>query len=544
MTSRMNPPEGGAVVRMYCTGLGDCFLLGFSAPEPGTGGRTTYVLIDCGVWKGTSGATPWMRRIWQSIREEVGDQGLDLLVATHQHWDHLSGFAQAKDLFLDPALQVKQVWLPWTEDPEDLAAARMAKDRRLALRAAVAAAGRLRDRLDRDDPRLGSLDEVLKFAGHTPPGDEDARRDDEALFELGFGASPDLLLGAGPSTDDLLEIVRGKVDRPRYLRPSLRPLTLDEGQPPSPEGLRIYVLGPPLDPKYLGKDDPSSGPRSEVYLSGLAMNEEAALLAAAWTPDQPSDTERERRELAFPFDRWQRIPRQDAAASEHGAFFSLRYLDESPLAPDWRRIDADWLRAAEQLALNLDDHVNNTSLVLAFELGAGGPVLLFPGDAQVGSWLSWHELESVDGLTAESLLARTVLYKVGHHGSHNATLKDLGLRKMTDTANLVALLPVDEREARKPKGRNRDGWAMPYGKLLEDLIARTEGRVLRADRLPEKPAGLPDWTAAKDERWERFRRETAIGTVEVESDGEPSSRTLFLQYTVHPTGSPPRAGRP
>ncbi len=526
MTSRMEPPEGGAVVRMYCTGLGDCFLLGFRA----TGGRTSYVLIDCGVWKGTPGATAWMQRIWRDIRQEVGDQGLDLLVATHQHWDHLSGFSQAKELFLDPAFQVRQVWLPWTEDPEDRTAARLAEERRLAVRAAVAAAGALRGKLAADDPRLASLEEVLKFAGHTPPGDEDARREDEALLGLGFESSPDLLLGAGPSTDDLLEIVRGKVARPDYLRPSLAPRSLD-GVP----GLRVYALGPPLDPRFLGKDDPSSGPgKSEVYLAGAPMNEDAALFVAAWSPSEVSDADYERREMAFPFDRWKRIPREKAAASEHGRFFSSRYLDESVLAPAWRRIDTDWLEAAGQLALNLDNHVNNTSLVLAFELGEGGPVLLFPGDAQVGSWLSWHELESVGGLTAESLLERTVLYKVGHHGSHNATLKEKGLKRMTGTSRLVAMIPVDEREARKPKGRNRDGWAMPYGELLEDLIARTEGRILRADQPPAKPAGRQDWNAAKDERWDRFRRETVVETVEAESDGEPSSRTLFLQYTVHP----------
>jgi hypothetical protein len=31
--------------------------------------------------------------------------------------------------------------------------------------------------------------------------------------------------------------------------------------------------------------------------------------------------------------------------------------------------------------------------VLAFELASEGEVLLFPGDAQVGNWLSWETLE-------------------------------------------------------------------------------------------------------------------------------------------------------
>ncbi|MFP5284826.1 MAG: MBL fold metallo-hydrolase [Thermoanaerobaculia bacterium] len=531
MTDRMSPPKGGVVVRMYCTGLGDCFLLGF----PDHHGETSYVLIDCGVWKGTPGATAWMRRIMEHIRDEVRGRGLDLLVATHQHWDHLSGFSQAKDVF--ESIKVKQVWMPWTEDPEDRTALRMAQERRLALRAAVAAVSRLRAGFTAENTgnasalrtRVENLEAVLKFAGYTPPEDADARRDDVALAGLGFGASADLL-GAGPGTDDLLEIVRRKVAKPRYLRPSLKPLSFSHLP-----GVRIYALGPPTDPRFLGKDDPSTVPgRSEVYVADLPVSEAAALYAAASSHpcNSTSFADQELCELTYPFDRWQRCSRDEArdGASELGQFFRARYWD----GPDWRRIDEDWLEAASQLALNLDDHVNNTSLALAFELGEDGPVLLFPGDAQVGNWLSWHELESVNGVTAESLLNRTVLYKVGHHGSHNATLKARGLKLMTDTSQLVAMVPVDESEARKPKGGNKDGWAMPYDKLLADLMARTEGRVLRADLGPVKPrkGDIPGWNDAKKKRWERFRDEVVVETAEAEIDGAPVSRTLFLQYTV------------
>jgi hypothetical protein len=57
-------------------------------------------------------------------------------------------------------------------------------------------------------------------------------------------------------------------------------------------------------------------------------------------------------------------------------------------APDhaeWRRIDHDWLASAGQLALDLNSYTNNTSLVLAFELGPRGKVLLFAADAQRGN---------------------------------------------------------------------------------------------------------------------------------------------------------------
>lgn len=507
-TTRMKPPKGGAVVRMYCTGLGDCFLLGFR----GGNGRTSYILIDCGVWKGAPGATEWMRQIMTHIKEEVDGTGIDLLVATHQHWDHLSGFSQARTIFDE--IQVKQVWLPWTENPEDGTALKMVEERRVAFRAAVAAVTGMRARFGPDDEMpdepsalrstVENLEAVLQFAGYTP-------------------AAAQELLAAGPSTEDLLEIVRKKVEKPSYIRPSLAPQSLD-----GLADVRIYPLGPPTNLKLLGRDNPSTVPgKSEVYLApGMPLNEDSALFAAAYEPPGESDADRRRRDLACPFDRYYRKAADDP---DHGAFFHSRYVDESGRAPAWRRVDSDWLEAASQLALNFDDHMNNTSLALAFELGENGPVLLFPGDAQVGNWLSWHELESHGGLTAQSLLNRTVLYKVGHHASHNATLKDMGLKMMTDTARLVAMIPVDEKEARKPKGRNKDGWAMPYDKLLADLQVRTEGRVLRADTGLAEPAE-DALTSEQKKRWKRFKKELVVG----KGSADGGDRILYIEHTVRP----------
>jgi hypothetical protein len=250
-----------------------------------------------------------------------------------------------------------------------------------------------------------------------------------------------------------------------------------------------------------------------------------------------------------------------------------------PANQDWRRIDTDWLSSVSQLALDLDDHVNNTSLVLAFELGDGddAPVLLFPGDAQVGNWLSWHQLQAPRALgdgsggrgdqrtvTAADLLKRTVLYKVGHHASHNATLKALGLKLMSRQARLTALVPVDYREAHKAKGGNEDGWDMPYGKLLQDLISRTHGRVILADEgfLPARDNApkywkreLRDhfekgWAEAIDSGWDedRWKQFQTKDRVRVEKrpakikkkDGavEDLERAFFVQMTIGRTKGP------
>lgn len=122
---------------------------------------------------------------------------------------------------------------------------------------------------------------------------------------------------------------------------------------------------------------------------------------------------------------------------------------------------------------------NNTSLVLAIEL-AGGDVLLFAGDAQVGNWRSWQDRKwTVDGrtVTGPDLLACTIFYKVGHHGSHNATLKEQGLKLMKNLQ--TAVITVDEVVA-----KNMSWGAMPLKSLVAELESRTKGRTLRTDTAP------------------------------------------------------------
>jgi hypothetical protein len=62
--------------------------------------------------------------------------------------------------------------------------------------------------------------------------------------------------------------------------------------------------------------------------------------------------------------------------------------------------------------------MNNTSVILLFEVGK--KKLLFPGDAQLENW---QFALSQDKFT--SLLSSVNVYKVGHHGSLNATPKSL-----------------------------------------------------------------------------------------------------------------------
>ena len=72
-----------------------------------------------------------------------------------------------------------------------------------------------------------------------------------------------------------------------------------------------------------------------------------------------------------------------------------------------------------EIVRQLDEQMNNTSLILLFEVF--GKKLLFPGDAQLENW-SYALTEAPDKKRAcAKLLADVDFYKVGHHGSLNAT---------------------------------------------------------------------------------------------------------------------------
>lgn len=89
------------------------------------------------------------------------------------------------------------------------------------------------------------------------------------------------------------------------------------------------------------------------------------------------------------------------------------------------RLQRQRLFLLQRVVETMDDSLNNTSVILLFE--AAGIRLLFPGDAQIENWeyvLRHYEDEGAGGL--RDGLAAVDLYKVGHHGSRNATPK-LGL---------------------------------------------------------------------------------------------------------------------
>jgi hypothetical protein len=435
-------------IRMYRLGVGDSFLLTL----PRQDGTPFRMLIDCGIHTAMTGGADRIRRAAENIRSECEGGRLDVVVGTHEHWDHLSGFHHARETFA--TCRAGEVWCAWTENPADKDAQRLIEGRKAVVDALWGTIGRL------------GLD------GATVP----------ERWGGVFGFFGDLQ-GSGKLASSAAAALRGLVEgdesRIHYRAPGERPF--DDVS----DAWRIFVLGPPRDPAALRRADPREG-TGDAYPFGaatLAAAERAAadLTVAASLRDDP------------PFAQRFQIPLSD---TQGDPFFEARYWSDAAAGgaddpeawegreertQDWRRIDASWLDSAEPLALQLDKITNNTSLVLALELGPKtgreNPVILFAADAQIGNWRSWAQVSWDYGgrkVTGEDLLNRTIIYKVGHHASHNATLMEGGLELMRNLR--LALVPTDATMAKKVR------WGtLPWPSLLRRLAELTGNRLLRSD---------------------------------------------------------------
>ena len=494
-------------VRMYRQGLGDCFLVTFHA---GTANER-YMLIDSGTLGSiTTGVK--MNAVADDIATAIGKRGrLDLVVVTHEHKDHVSGFNGPMQRFRG---RVDHVWLAWTENPDDKDARAMAKGNR-DLGVALA-------KIARAAPATATSAEIadlLEFAG-APGAGEDFAFAETIDAAMDFVRSELGGITSYHSPGDLIE--------PEWL-----------------PGFRFYVLGPPRSQDRL-KDMGGEGRSSDLYTLTAGLRATASAIEAAAAGGKAANPcEAELCDLQEPFDR--RFARPEV---ERDAAYPA-YADP---AARWRAIDEDWIRVVADFALQLDTWTNNTSLVLAIERVADGKVLLFAADAQQGNWLSWHDESmawTVRGdepnaptpghrVTAKDLLARTVFYKVGHHASHNATAKEAGLELMMNADALTAFIPVDRAAAlrRNPKG----SWRMPARALYRRLLERCQGRVARSDiGWAADPQELDDAQRevegeeltglASRDSWQAYRRAQKAaeeqGYVTIDR-----KNNLFIEYTL------------
>ncbi len=468
----MTPPAGSSGlkvrVRMYRQGFGDCFLLTFME-----GGKSTHMMIECGVHASYPGGPKRIQAAVDHIKKETGGE-LSVLAVTHEHWDHVSGFHQARETF--KTFKVAESWSSWTEDPHDPAAKAIRghyAKARMALGAAMAELKKtpMSSRDGEMKARMVGLDGLMGYMGPLGVGEEGGGKVGEAMT---WASSC------------------GKVAR--NLSPFGGALEV-----PGVDGVKVFVLGPPKDEERLEKDDPNAGEgfgakmARSLALGGLMADRlEATVEAKRVRGEKMRSVKDWDRLTPFTPDHWVMKGRERAAP------FPESYTKRSE---SWRRIDGAWATAAEELALWMDGHTNNTSLVLAIQLPRSGNVLLFAGDAQAGNWRSWHDKPFEVGggkkVTTKELLGKTVLYKVSHHGSFNATLNKQGLDLMTHP-DLTAMLPL----FMEPLGKK---WNMPAPGLYQSLMERTRGRVIWAD--PRPPAGMvKKGSGLSAAEWAKFQK--------------------------------------
>lgn len=390
-------------VRMYNVGFGDAFLV--KIPD-GAGERR--ILFDCGsVESSPSGGSMGsiVKRIIADATDPDGVARIDVVVATHRHKDHVSGFA-------DEAwrqVQVREVWLPWTEHPSDPQARRI---RELQSRLAL------------------GLNQALA-AAPLAVGAE-AQRQFEVSRDIVANA---LMLSNDAAMRTLHSGFAGQAVRrflPDQNEQGASARLFDTDALP---GVKVHVLGPSRDPEVIRDMDP---PKGEGYLrlqAAAPQGDDGSLL-----PVHPFAAEFVLVAGAVP---WRLSPAELQSIHNAGSMAELA------------------------VAVALDKAVNGTSLVLLLDVA--GTLLLFPGDAQWGTWMNvlndaqWREL-----------LRRVAFFKIGHHGSHNATPPNF-VRKLMPRGCCAMASTL-----------TRAMWKfIPKQELLADLLAHG-AEVARSD-LP--PAG-------------------------------------------------------
>lgn len=360
-TARETPPTK-LHIRMYRVGFGDCFLLSFKYARGAKEDR--HVLMDFGT---TAQPNELMLAIANDIAK-VTHGKLHAVVATHRHRDHMSGFATAGgegpgDVIasLKPDLVVQ----PWTEDPQAKTDASVPTKKLSAQQAFVRGLSRMHDFAGTVQQFAAEAIALRQAAGSSAT---------PALSQLAF---------LGQNNLPNLSAVKNLQEmgaRNEYLFYGAK--THLAGM----LGVKVRVLGPP-------------------------------------TLEQTDQICKQRSKDAAEFWHFQAQAAHEFIAAQAGPFRDTGTRNIPPSAR-WatHRLDHAFLEQLLGVVRILDDAMNNTSLILLFEIG--NKKLLFPGDAQIENW-SYALFDAPDHEENQKLLADVCLYKVGHHGSLNATPKSL-----------------------------------------------------------------------------------------------------------------------
>ncbi len=438
-------------IKMYCLGTGDCLLYTFEKSD----GTLFKMMTDFGSCVGKrEDFLPFMHQ----IKKDIGNK-LDLLVITHEHNDHVNGFAKCPEIFDE--IEIKRAWFSWTENREDPTGnIKVLLEKRKKLKKSVASA------FDKLSFKHNHLTEGMESLVHEnlPIDEEDKliKNDTDAYYSL-------------PGYIKIKEILVNKNVKIEYMEPG----TIHEIQE---IGLKFYILGPPIDRANMYKHEKVG---RDVYEKSFGFFdkdlEENAFTRVLSSKNFDNLVPFNLKYVMYENEK-QLSVESNIVSTDNSKEAKLSSSDEEELRNkryfhkvyhekknDWRKIDEEYLNSSGQLALRLNSHINNTSLAMAVEIVEKKKVMLLPGDAEFGSWQSWHEIEKwkynnrTFSFKVTDLFARTFFYKVSHHLSFNGTPTNLGIN-LIENEDLVSMATLDlERISKKWKG------TMPNKSLIRDL---------------------------------------------------------------------------